>query len=331
MPSKPRAVTVRGKRRWRIEICVDGKRESKTKDTKNEALTWAIERETILSRSGGLIRGKTLGDAFIRFAEEISPERKGCRTEKVRLKKLGRNDLATVPLESITVQDGRDYIAREQDRGLKPNSIIREMNLIKVVVRQCIEWQWLETYPWDRLKMPKAGKPRTRLPTQAEIDLIIFHSGLLERDGYCTTHMQEVAVAFLFAIETAARQGEICSLRPSDIDVDARTANLNDTKNSDSRQIPLSQYALELLTWLEPRNSRVFGMTPDVCSVLFRRITSRAKIAGLNFHDSRAEATTRMSKKLDIFQLARVTGHRDYNMLQIYYRESAADIAKMLD
>lgn len=331
MPSKPRAVTVRGKRRWRIEICVAGRRENKTMDTKNEALTWAVEREVVLKRSTGLIHGKTLKDAFARYSNEISPTKKGVRTEQVRLNKVSRGALADIPVASLNLDDGRDYVKSELARGLKPNSVIREMNLIKVVVRQCVEWKWLEAYPWDRLKMPKPGKARTRLPTAKEIELIVFHSGLADRGEFCTTHMQEVGVAFLLSIETAMRQGEMCGLAPGDIDLENRVAHLLETKNSDPRQVPLSTRAIELIGWLSPKPSRVFGMTPDVCSVLFRRITKRAGIAGLNFHDARAEATVRLSKKLDIFQLARVTGHRDYNMLQVYYRESAAEIAKKLD
>ena len=57
---------------------------------------------------------------------------------------------------------------------------------------------------------------------------------------------------------------------------------------------------------------------------------AKAGVVGLTFHDARAEAITRLSKKLDILQLARMVGHKDLKMLSVYYRESAADIAKKL-
>ena len=41
-------------------------------------------------------------------------------------------------------------------------------------------------------------------------------------------------------------------------------------------------------------------------------------------------AITRLARKLDILSLARMVGHRDLKMLQVYYRESAEDIAKRL-
>lgn len=40
---------------------------------------------------------------------------------------------------------------------------------------------------------------------------------------------------------------------------------------------------------------------------------------------------TRLSKKLDVMQLARVSGHRDLRILHsTYYRETAEDMARLL-
>jgi hypothetical protein len=50
----------------------------------------------------------------------------------------------------------------------------------------------------------------------------------------------------------------------------------------------------------------------------------------VHFHDSRAEAIWRLSKKLDILQLARIIGHRDLKSLMIYYHEPASEIARQL-
>ena len=48
----------------------------------------------------------------------------------------------------------------------------------------------------------------------------------------------------------------------------------------------------------------------------------------MHFHDSRAEAIWRLSKKLDILQLARITEHRDLKSLMLYYHEPASEIAR---
>jgi hypothetical protein len=38
-----------------------------------------------------------------------------------------------------------------------------------------------------------------------------------------------------------------------------------------------------------------------------------------------------LPEKLDVLALARMIGHRDLRMLQVYYNESAAELAKRLD
>lgn len=42
-------------------------------------------------------------------------------------------------------------------------------------------------------------------------------------------------------------------------------------------------------------------------------------------------AVTRLSKKLDVLDLARVIGHRDVKMLLTYYEADAEALAKKLD
>ncbi len=62
-----------------------------------------------------------------------------------------------------------------------------------------------------------------------------------------------------------------------------------------------------------------------------RRVRDRAKVEGLTFHDSRLTAITRLSKRLDVLALARMVGHSDLRMLQVYYNETAEELAKRLD
>lgn len=66
-----------------------------------------------------------------------------------------------------------------------------------------------------------------------------------------------------------------------------------------------------------------------LCSAL-RRARDAAQIKNLHFHDSRAEAIWRLSKKLDVLELARVIGHRDINSLRLYYNTTADELADRL-
>jgi integrase len=134
-------------------------------------------------------------------------------------------------------------------------------------------------------------------------------------------------LAFLFAIETAMRSGEILGL--SWADVHPRHVVLPKTKNGDSREVPLSPKAREILAALRG-NEKPFDIANGTRDALFRKLVVRAGIANLTFHDSRAQAIYQLSKKLGIMDLARVIGHRDLKSLMIYYNESADALADRL-
>ena len=103
------------------------------------------------------------------------------------------------------------------------------------------------------------------------------------------------------------------------------------TKNGEDREVPLSSEAIRILQEL-PEHNPVFGLTASQIDSNFRRAKKLAIVEGLNFHDMRREALTRLSKKVDVLALARISGHRDLKiLLGTYYAESMADVAKLLD
>ena len=100
------------------------------------------------------------------------------------------------------------------------------------------------------------------------------------------------------------------------------------TKNGHPRDVPLSAKAKALMG--ESGTEQVFKIATASLDTQFRKGVKKALIDNLHFHDLRALAATRMSKKLNPLQLAKVLGHKDLKMVMIYYRETADDIAKLL-
>ena len=301
--------------------------------TKTEAQAWGAQREAELRDSPNLIGGMTLGDAFKRFSEELPRDRKGLQWDQVRLKKFESDSIAMVPASDLKLEDGEDFITRGLASGLANNTIIREMNLIKPVVRKMVRWKWISAYPWDQLKMPAAGKRRTKLYTQDEIDLILEHAGLIDGEPVTTT-TQQVAIAFLVATESGMRLGEIINLRDTWWNQATRVISLPETitKTGTARDVPLSSIATAALTRLSIRpTGKLFSMSSETASTLFRKVRLKAKIDDGTFHDSRHYAVTKLSKKLDVLELARVIGHADINELLTYYETKADELAKKLD
>ncbi|ARU21108.1 tyrosine-type recombinase/integrase [Ralstonia syzygii subsp. celebesensis] len=74
----------------------------------------------------------------------------------------------------------------------------------------------------------------------------------------------------------------------------------------------------------------LLGLSAASRDALFRKAKEKAGIADLTFHDTRHEAITRLAKKLQPLDLARMTGHTNLQELMTYYNESAENIAQRL-
>lgn len=131
---------------------------------------------------------------------------------------------------------------------------------------------------------------------------------------------------------TNMRAGEIVGMRWEDVALDRRIVRLPKTKNGDAREVPLSRKAIQLIEYMKGLDEeRVFTLTSALLDAYYRQGRDLAGIKGPTFHDARATALTRLSKRLDILELAKMVGHRDPRSLMIYYRQSATEIAAKLD
>lgn len=193
------------------------------------------------------------------------------------------------------------------------------------------EWGWLVTDPMKEVRRPPDNPPRERLIPQAEIDAVLIALGYIEGMPVVRAS-QRVAVAFLFALETAMRSGEILGLTSFTVDFERRVARLPLTKNGLAREVPLSTRASELLRMLPAveEGAPLFNLVPASRDALFRKARNKACITDLTFHDTRHEAITRLAKKLQPLDLARMTGHTNLQELMTYYNESASSIAQRL-
>lgn len=315
---------------WRAMVVRRGVRVSKSFPRKLEAQAWATDVETrILAGTYGQPVLETMCDVFERYAREVSPTKRGARWEQIRLQAFGKMPIADIPISQITptlLGQWRDLRLGSVQSG----TVLREITLMTSVLEHCRrEWRLIQVNPMRDVRKPKAPRARDRLISEDEILRVTLALGY---DGPpIETLSQQVAVMFLTAIETAMRAGELAALRWSDVDVTRRVARLRDTKNGDAREVPLSAAAVDLLEQLRGVDPvKVFTVPPASRDALFRKARKRAGLEGFTFHDARAEACVRLSKKLDVLELARVIGHRDPRSLMCYFRETAEEIAKKL-
>jgi len=316
---------------YKVEVCVKGVRKSKTFPTKAEGKSWAAQMEHELNQmADGVSTSHTFDDVFKRYAVEVSETKKGAHWEIVRLNMFARFSIAAVKLIDLRREHFDSYIS-ERMKTVQSSSVNRELNLMSHCLTQARRWRLMNHNPMDDLLRPKNPPPRDRRILQREIDAVLLGLNYSEA-GPVVQQQQRVAIAFQLAIETAMRAGEISSIEESHIDLANRTVFLPDTKNGSARYVPLSSEAVRLLTRLQPWcEGAVLGVDSRTLDGLFRKGVARSGVEGLTFHDSRHEAITRLAKKLDVLDLARMVGHKDIKQLMTYYNKSAAELATQLD
>ena len=199
-------VKKRSNKRFTAEIRKHGQYLSKTFDTKVQAMAWASEMEQSLTPDM-LVKGKTLGELIARYRDDITPSKKSNETNRI-------NRLVRDPLSDFLLLDLRqthfDQWIEKHVKTKKSSSVNRDLNLYSAVFEQGIRWQWTNTNPVCGIRRPKNPLPRDRRISDKEIQRILDALGF---DGEHVTEQRHViAVAFLFALETAMRQGEIWTL-----------------------------------------------------------------------------------------------------------------------
>lgn len=310
---------------YRAEVARQGIRKSKVFPTRQEAKDWAARAEYEILNGDKIAAKLRLVELFERYAREVSPGKRGHRWEVIRLEKIGRDAIAQIRLEDLAAKD----FAAWRDKRLRevaPASVIREMQLMSSVLNVARrDWGLISVNPLSDVRKPTKPQPRDRLPTSGEVEAMRFSAG-----EDLTKATARAFHAFLFALESAMRAGEIAGLEWDRVDLERRVAKLTHTKNGRAREVPLSSEAVRLLRALPPLDP-VFGLSSPQLDVLFRKLRDRAGVTGLTFHDSRHAAITALARKLDVLALARMVGHTDLRQLRVYYNESAEELAKRLD
>lgn len=318
--------------RIRVQGAINGRRISATFDTKAQATQWWLEQRAETRPSN---RTKTVADALRQYLEKVVPTKRGAVFETRRIsswlgrptKRKRRGEGGKLPILGMLIDDVTpEDIGAIRDARLKQVSagtVLRELTVLSSVFERARkEWRWCRSNPVHDIDKPSAPEHRDRLMTEDERDRILMKLGWDNGPPEILKH--EVALAMLLALETAMRAGEVLKAKP---DLKARVARLAMTKNGKRREVPLSTRAVELYE-LIPGGFTVSSASRDA---LFRKARDEAGVEGLTFHDTRHTAITRLAEKIEIWDLCRMTGHKNPKALLPYYNKSASEIAKKLD
>lgn len=318
----------RGTAQWEARIRKKGWPVTcKTFDTKIQAEQWSRQIESEMDRGVFISRTEaettTLNEAIERYILEYIPRLSDPKREENRARALQRRFIATRFLASIRGKDVAEFIKERQDEGTGANTIRLDLALLSRLFEVAGSDWGMESLsnPVKRANKPKLPSGRSRRLEGDEEERLL---------AVCTYPFREVVS---FALETAMRREEIASLNWSQVDLKKRSALLPNTKNGETRAVPLSPNALEILRAL-PRNvsGSVFGMDKANITRNMLIAARKAGIKDLRFHDLRHEATSRLFENtdLDVMEVRAITGHKAMQMLARYSHLRTSRLAKRL-
>lgn len=322
---------------YRAEVEKLGIRRSQTFDTKAEARNWgAAEEAAILAQARNVdqlgVHSKPLGDVMDEYGLRFSSKKNGGDWEILRIEAFKRNfpKLASKPMHETTTADWSLW----RDKRLETvsgSTVVRELNLWSAIYQKSMHelGPYCKGSPFTRLEKPKENPARTARWGWTLVKFVV------RRLGYVTgkapeTKSQEVAYAILIALRTAMRAQEVLSLSDDNVNLDTRVAVVNHKMQYATgapRKVPMQKQAARLIRVIQ-REGLYFSLTPKQLDGLWRKHRDKMLVTGVTFHDTRAEAITRLSRKVDVLTLSAISGIKDLDLLnERYYRERAEEIA----
>jgi len=315
------------KNKWEARVRVKGHSTyCKSFTQKSDALAWSksveVGLETGITPLTKVHKTFSFRDAVEKYLQEVSPSKKGHQSECYRLKKLLASSLAKRCLTDIKTADVRLF-REKRLLEVSTGSVRKELYLISSLFETAKREWGLDALsnPVRNLMIPKDSPPRTQRLSADERQRLL--SSLKQQSN------KTLEQVVMIALETAMRRSELCNLKWTNIDLDNHLLRVEDTKNGESRHIPLTPTAAYVFRNISKEGELVFQTTSNAIRLSWERFRKRHGFEYVRFHDLRHEAISRLFELgLSVPEVAAVSGHRTVSQL---FRYAHSDLQRLRD
>lgn len=337
---------------YQVDVRVAGyPRQKKTFKRLTDAKTWAAKTESDI-KSGQFqpfattSQRKTFSDVLDRYETEVLPNlaESTQRSSQTALRHW-RNELGEYSLRFITTEKlsklMSELASMPDERGLKQSTRPKSRRTLKyyrdaldMLLKKACSWGWLGVNPMDGVeRVTKLRNERTRYLSDDE------RSRLL---AACrSSPNKQLYPIVVFALSTGCRKGEILGLSITDIDLVRGIAILRDTKNGETRSVPVVGHPAELLECqLNFSNAQYDQKAPNANRrYLFPRkdltapidirkawenAVEQANVVDFRFHDLRHSTASYLAMQgRSLIEIADMLGHKTLHMVKRYSHLSA--------
>jgi integrase len=268
---------------WWIDcVLPNGKRIRQSTGTQNrqeaEAFLAKLKHDAHRESFLGIKPKRSWQDAVVRYLV-VKSNLRSIEDVKRICRKLDPY-LGSLLLDQISGDVLLEIIQRELSKGNKPATVNRYLALIRCLLRMARdEWQWIVGFP--KIRLLTGEVERDRWLTREEAKRLI---------AVCPSHL---AALVRFALATGCRASEITGLEWNCVDLERKTAWLNQTKNGTPRGVPLNADAVAVLQeqlGKHPRYCFTYNgrhIRWELTNTGWHKALRRAGISNFRFHDLR--------------------------------------------
>ena len=308
--------------RWYIDYYVNGKRKRESVGP-TDKITRSLAEKALKSRIGEIVQGK------FKLEEKKKPEQFKSLLEKylawakdnhrsyqrdVTISKSLEKFFKGMFIDSINSWNVEKYKSKRKSHGLSLSSINRELTVFKRIFNLGKEWKLASENPVTGVKFFKIPIQKPRVLSEDEFKML-YNSA--------SEHLKPI---LFVAISTGMRKGEILNLKWKDINLKENYIVVTDSKNYESRDIPINDYLKRVLLKLKHDASEEDYLfcyhDKKPIEYLYRSFGTALKRSGISkctFHTLRHTFATRaVMAGVDIVTLKELLGHKTIAMTMRY-------------
>jgi integrase len=311
-----------------------------------DARRWAQQTEAAVreGRHFKNIEAKkhTVAELIDRYVDGVLPQKKrnsrGTQRAQLRWWKVQIGARLLSDITPAVLAECRDRLAstatgREVPRS--PSTVVRYIAVLSHAFSMAVkEWGWMDENPMRKVTKPKEPRGRVRFLADDERERLLVAC----RDAPCP-HLYPVVV---LALSTGMRHGEIMNLRWTDVDIVRGRIILQETKNGERRNVPLTGHALEEIekiselrridtSLLFPNTNSGEQTRPYEIRKSWNKALKVAEVENFRFHDLRHSTASYLAMGgASLSEIAELLGHKTLQMTKRYAHLSEAHTTKVV-
>ena len=317
--------------KWQVIIRKDNfKITYKTFSLKEDAVRWA--RETEVKIEQGLYQDLTLAkttklkDVLIQYRDKVSVNKKGYENERYKINKIIRSDIGDKTLSELSSLVLFEFI-EQQKKLYTASTINKSITIINLTLKFAERFLGivLNKDPLKFIKRLKESNFIGQVIEPHEEVLLLKHAEF--------SKLYWLKTAIILGIDCGLRRGEILKLKAEDINFKNNTAVLRDTKNGETREIGLSQRAIQEIKKLPITiDGKLFPCKRlDTFSFYYNQLQRWSGVKK-RFHDTRHTfASRKATQGWSITEIAAQGGWKQLQVLKRYTHIKAEYLAKKMN